>query len=200
MHYYVYDLLGMQSFLWPRCYYSTPDRVFMLFGELLECMGHHFLEWYVERKIKYWQRGTDAMEQDISWTEFYDNFRAWLFYADKEYEAGLDHLESNPATPIYMSTLDVAVQDRSKQLYCFLIGSLRGRLIRILKGVSDRNGYEAWKQLLAQYQPRTRARSISMLSALMNFPAFNKNQTFVEQIRMSCKPLHNTNPLVSLPP
>ena len=128
--------------------------------------------------------GTDDMEHDISkWTEFYDNFRAWLFYADKEYEAGLDHLESNTATPIDMSTWDVAVQDRSKQLYSILIGSLRGRPLRILKGVSDRNGYEDWRQLLSQYQPRTRARSISMLSALMNFPAFNKNQTIVEQIQ-----------------
>lgn len=34
--------------------------------------------------------GTDDMEQDISkWTEFYDNFRAWLFYAAKDYEGRL---------------------------------------------------------------------------------------------------------------
>ena len=39
--------------------------------------------------------GTDDVEQDISkWTEFYDGFRAWLLYADPEYETSLDHLES----------------------------------------------------------------------------------------------------------
>ena len=39
--------------------------------------------------------GTDDVEQDIArWTEFYDNFCAWLFYADKEYEVSLDHLEN----------------------------------------------------------------------------------------------------------
>ena len=128
--------------------------------------------------------GTDDVEQDISkWTEFYDNFRAWLFYADKEYEVSLDHLESNTATPIDMSTMDAGQQDRSKQLYSILIGSLRGRPLRILKGVNGRNGFEAWRQLLSQYQPRTRARSISMLSALMNFPVFNKAQTIIEQIQ-----------------
>ena len=128
--------------------------------------------------------GTDDVEQDISrWTEFYDNFRAWLFYADKEYEASLDHLENNTATPIDMSTMDSSQQDRSKQLYSILIGSLRGRPLRILKGVAGRNGFEAWRQLLSQYQPRTRARSISMLSALMNFPPFNKTQTIIEQIQ-----------------
>ena len=128
--------------------------------------------------------GTDDVEQDISrWTEFYDNFRAWLFYADKEYEASLDHLENNTATPIDMSTMDSSQQDRSKQLYSILIGSLRRRPLRILKGVAGRNGFEAWRQLLSQYQPRTRARSISMLSALMNFPPFNKTQTIIEQIQ-----------------
>ena len=128
--------------------------------------------------------GTDDIEQDIAkWTEFYDNFRAWLFYADKEYEVSLDHLENNTATPVDMSTMDPGQQERSKQLYSILIGSLRGRPLRILKGVAGRNGFEAWRQLLSQYQPRTRARSISMLSALMNFPQFNKSQTITEQIQ-----------------
>ena len=128
--------------------------------------------------------GTDDVEQDISkWTECYDNFCAWLFCADKEYEVSLDHLESNTATPIDMSTMDLGQQERSKQLYSILIGSLRGRPLRILKGVTGRNGFEAWRQLLSQYQPRTRARSISMQSALMNFPAFGKMQTIVEQIQ-----------------
>ena len=50
--------------------------------------------------------GTDDVEQDISrWTEFYDNFRAWLFYADKEYEASLDHLENN--TFFFLAALGV---------------------------------------------------------------------------------------------
>ena len=45
--------------------------------------------------------GTDDVEQDISkWAEFYDNFRAWFFFAEPEYGASLDHLESNTSTPI----------------------------------------------------------------------------------------------------
>ena len=39
----------------PDAIRSTPGRMFVLVGELLECMAHHFLEWYVEKKIKYWQ-------------------------------------------------------------------------------------------------------------------------------------------------
>ena len=128
--------------------------------------------------------GTDDIEQDISkWTEFYDGFRAWLLYADPEYETSLDHLESNTATPVDISTMDGPQVSRARQLYSILIGSLKGKPLRILKGVSNRNGFEAWRQLLAQYQPRTRARSISLLSALMNFPVFNKSQTILEQVQ-----------------
>ncbi len=39
----------------PDAIQSTPGRMFVLFGELLECMGHHFLQWYGEKKIRYWQ-------------------------------------------------------------------------------------------------------------------------------------------------
>ena len=41
---------------------------------------------------------------------------------------------------------------RARQLYSILVGSLKGKPLRILKGVSNRNGFEAWRQLLAQYQ------------------------------------------------
>ena len=123
--------------------------------------------------------GTDDVDQDVAkWTEFYDAFRAWLFCAEPEYEAALDHLESNTTVPIDLSTMDTAQAQRSRQLYSKLIGSLRGKPMRILKGVANRNGFEAWRQLLAQYQPRTRARSIPL-----NFPIFNKSQTILEQIQ-----------------
>ena len=38
----------------PNATDSTPGRMLVLFGALLDCMAHHFLEWYGERKIKYW--------------------------------------------------------------------------------------------------------------------------------------------------
>ena len=34
----------------------TPGRVFVLLGEVIQCMGHHVLEWYGERKIKEWEK------------------------------------------------------------------------------------------------------------------------------------------------
>ena len=56
--------------------------------------------------------GTDDVEQDIAkWTEFYDNFRAWLFYADPDYEMSLDHLDSTfmwPGVFVWLGVLPLA--------------------------------------------------------------------------------------------
>ena len=48
--------------------------------------------------------------------------------------------------------------------------------------ISERNGFEAWRQLSQLYKPRTKSRSISLLSALMNLPPFTKDRTLLEQV------------------
>ena len=58
MHCGFYDLRDMQS---DRVYYgpdaadSTPGRMFVLFGEILQCVVHRPLWWYGEKRIKHWQ-------------------------------------------------------------------------------------------------------------------------------------------------
>ena len=54
-----------------------------------------------------------------------DNFRAWLFYADPDYETSLDHLEANTSVPVDISTMDGPQVVRARQLYSILVGSLK---------------------------------------------------------------------------
>ena len=62
---------------------SSHGRMFVLFGELLECMAHHFLEWYGERRTKYWHEQRErcfaskdkpgnryAQQRAIYWREY----------------------------------------------------------------------------------------------------------------------------------
>ena len=63
---------------------STPGRVFVLLGEVLQCMLHRPLTWYGERQIKYWHREerqrfydmkdkqgiTRAQNMAIGWREY----------------------------------------------------------------------------------------------------------------------------------
>ena len=55
-------------------------------------------------------------------------------------------------------------------LLCGLLASLlRGRLLTVLRGVSENNGYEALRQLVFQCQPTSRNRSLGILNALMGW-------------------------------
>ena len=72
---------------------------------------------------------------------------------------------------------------RSKRLYAILSGLLLHRPLKILKQVPDNNGLEVWRQLSGLYSPRTKTRSLGILSALMAHPAFTRDKTILEQIQ-----------------
>ena len=128
--------------------------------------------------------GPDTPEDERA--EFPDwsvQFKAWLFYADSEFEAMLLHVEENIATPVDASGFSDENKERVAQLYSILTGILKGRPFRILRNVSDRNGLEVWRQLVSAFQPHTKSRAVSLLTALMNLPPFGKDRSLREQIQ-----------------
>ena len=58
---------------------------------------------------------------------------------------------------------------RSMFLYELLASLLRGRLLTVLRGIPENNGYEALRQLVMQCQPTSRNRSLGILNALMSW-------------------------------
>ena len=50
--------------------------------------------------------------------------------------------------------------------------------------MTGRNGLEVWRQLNIQFAPRTKGRAISILSAYINYPQFDKNRSFLENIQL----------------
>ena len=125
----------------------------------------------------------DHDAEQSKWPEFSMGFKAWLYYAEKEYEKELTYVEDNVKTTQPLSSMNEDSKARSEQLYSILTGLLRGRPLKILRAVSERNGYEVWRQLVVQYSPKTKGRAISVLSAYINFPAFDKSKTFLEHIQ-----------------
>ena len=57
---------------------------------------------------------------------------------------------------------------------------MQSRPLKVLRQVTDANGFEAYKQLHNLYAPRTKGRAMALLSALMGFPAFQKDKTSLE--------------------
>ena len=129
--------------------------------------------------------GSENHEDDLArWQDFQVNFRAWLYYGNPLFEQDLHRTELHGANPIpAVSGEPDEVQQRCKQLYSILTGLLRGKPLRLLRQVTERNGFEVWRQLIQLYLPKTKSRSISLLSALMNIPNFTtKDRTLLDQI------------------
>ena len=130
--------------------------------------------------------GSEVHEEDLGrWQDFNVNFRAWLFYGNKHFEGDLHRIESVHGD-IPIPSVDgeaPEVQDRCSQLYSILTGLLRGKPLRMLRQVERRNGFEVWHQLSQMFQPKTKSRAISILSALVNVPNFvTKDRTLLDQI------------------
>ena len=125
---------------------------------------------------------TTSDEDQNCWRDFAFSFKAWLIFADSGFEAELEQIEKTSDTVYSVPTNEETLQ-RAHKLYAILSGLLRHRPLRVHKQVINRNGYETWRQLCQLYAPRTKSRSISLLQALMSFPAFDKSKTLLEQIQ-----------------
>ena len=123
-----------------------------------------------------------ADEDQNNLRDFAFSFKAWLTFADAEFDRELRIIEKASQTPIALPTEPDTLQ-RAYKLYAILSGLLRHRPLRIHRQVMDRNGFETWLQLCQLFEPRTKSRSISLLQALMSFPNFDKTHTLLEQIQ-----------------
>ena len=94
----------------------------------------------------------------------------------------LHRAESHKTGAIDVSAEPEDVQLRCKQFYNIMTGLLRGKPLRMLRQIENRNGYELWRQLCQLFAPKTKARSISVLSALLHLPQFSKDRTLLDQV------------------
>lgn len=101
--------------------------------------------------------GGDLESDQNRWSEFCLAFRSWLVYADDKLDRELDTIENNTKTFIAMSSVNEAEAGKFKQLYSILARLLKGRPMRILRSVTDRNGLEVRRQLNIQFAPPTKA-------------------------------------------
>lgn len=110
------------------------------------------------------------------------NLKAWLFLGNPKFEVDLHRAESHKTGAIDVSAEPEDVQLRCKQFYNIMTGLLRGKPLRMLRQIENRNGYELWRQLCQLFAPKTKARSISVLSALLHVPQFSKDRTLLDQV------------------
>ena len=126
-----------------------------------------------------------SSEDQNNWADFAFSFRQWLCFADSGYSSGLNDVEEHTEVPVTFSETPegVAIKNRSFKLYAILAGILKNRPLRLLRQTPNSNGLEVWRQLHSLYAPKTKVRSMAILSAIMGYPAFTKDRTLVEQLQ-----------------
>ncbi|CAE7692067.1 ent1, partial [Symbiodinium necroappetens] len=103
--------------------------------------------------------GSESHETDLNqWQDFTHQLKSWLIFAEPAFEVELDAIEKNLGTPATLSSMTT-------------------------EQVENRCGFETWRRLNNAYAPKTRARSMAVLSALMQTPHFTKDKTMREQIQ-----------------
>ena len=128
--------------------------------------------------------GSESHETDLNqWQDFTHQLKSWLIFAEPAFEAELDAIEKNLGIPATLSSMTTEQASRSMKLYAILSSILKHRPKAILREVENRCGFETWRRLNNAYAPKTRARSMAVLSALMQTPHFTKDKTMREQIQ-----------------
>ena len=102
-----------------------------------------------------------------TWLQFRFKLENYLTLVDEKYVALLQDAESQAAAnlPAGAEELAVTIRTLSHTLYALLATLTTGRSLRLVQRVPNRNGFEAWRQLVAENAPKTAGRRFEMLQA-----------------------------------
>ena len=128
------------------------------------------------QKPEVW-RPKDAEEEMSGWPEWSFLFKAFMAVLDSDYENDLETLERQLGSERAFDDYLVEEKTRAKRLYSYLVSYLKGRPLRIVRAVANNDGFKAWQQLCKEFQPQTRQRTLCLLQAITQYPAFEKGRT-----------------------
>ena len=124
----------------------------------------------------------DYDQEVAGWRDWWWTVNQYLCTLDTKYETELAEIEAKPSVMQDHRVMGEEEKKRSMFLYGLLASLLRGRLLTVLRGIPDNNGYEALRQLVLQCQPTSRNRSLGILHALMSWQSFDMKNSLLSQV------------------
>ena len=95
--------------------------------------------------------------------------------------ADLLELASQRREPIEMTEMTPDMMSKARFLYSLLVQVSSGKAIAIVRLAPMQNGFEAWRQLQAEYSPVEPSRAVAMPAGLLN-PRWDPARPFMEQL------------------
>ena len=117
-----------------------------------------------------------------TWLEFRFKLENYLTLVDEKYVQLLHDAESQPVAnlPTGGDETSVTIRTLSHTLYALLATLTTGRSLRLVQRVPNRNGFEVWRQLVAENAPKTAGRRFAMLQAVLQ-PGMSNNPAKFEE-------------------
>ena len=116
--------------------------------------------------------GSDSRESDAAnWSDWSWSFEQYLTIVSGEFAAMIKHIRDNPDLPYDLNDLENSEESRQLAilLYSLLANLMKGRLLRLVQAVETGNGFEAYRKILADLEPRSRTRGLAMLNSILSF-------------------------------
>ena len=117
-----------------------------------------------------------------TWLEFRFMLESYLSLVSEKYVQLLRDAESQPVAnlPTAGDETSGTIRTLSHTLYAFLATLTNGRSLRLVQRVPNRNGFEVWRQLVAENAPKTAGRRFAMLQAVLQ-PGMSNNPAKFEE-------------------
>ena len=119
----------------------------------------------------------DHEEEMNGWPEWSFLFKSFMVMLDGTFERDLEVVERDLEKELLIDSYSDAAKARTKRLYSYLVSYTKGRPLRIVRAVVGNDGFRAWQHLCREFQPQTRQRTLCLLQAITQFPAFEKGKT-----------------------
>ena len=115
-----------------------------------------------------------------TWFEFRCKLENYITLVDEKYVALLQGAESQTVANLPAGAEEPAftIRTLSQTLYALLVTT--GRSLRLVQRVPNRNGFEAWRQLVAENAPKTEGRRFAMLQAVLQLGMSDNPAKFEE--------------------
>lgn len=127
--------------------------------------------------------GSVDVEADTQgWSEYKFRLVNHLTGVDMGYLADLNAIDANRHDPVEVGDMNEAALNRSFALYRLLAKNMKGRILRLVMKQEDRSGYEVYRRMLSELEPRDRSRGLVMLQQLLADKNWPKGMDFADQL------------------
>ena len=131
--------------------------------------------------LKLAARPTPYDNGERTWLEFHFKLGNYLTLVNESYVQLLQDAESQPVANVPAGTDEgsVLIRTLSHTLYP-LLTLTKGRSLRLVQRVPNRNRFEVWRQLVAENAPKTAGQRFAMLKAVLQ-PGMGERQAKFEE-------------------